>query len=246
MILEACVNSAISAIEAERGGADRVELCENMAEGGCTPAFGSILFARKQVNIDLFVMIRPRSADFLYSSGEFEIMKEDVLIAKKLGANGVVFGILNPDATIDKSRMAVLAKLARPMRITCHRAFDMTTDPFKALETLIELGFERILTSGQSETVLSGASLIQQLIRHAKERIIIMPGGGIKEHNLREVIKATGANEYHMYLPKSVPSQMTYRRKNISMGRIDIPEYESTLIDAEKILKAKEIMKENF
>ena len=140
MILEACVNSALSAIEAQKGGADRVELCENMADGGCTPSAGAIWFARQRLQIGLFVMIRPRGADFLYNHEEFEIMKEDVRMAKELRADGVVFGILNPDGTIDTEQMGQLAELARPMGITCHRAFDMTHDPFEALGDLIRLG----------------------------------------------------------------------------------------------------------
>ncbi len=245
MILEACVNSAISAVEAEHGGADRVELCENMADGGCTPGYGSILFARKQLKIDLFVMIRPRGADFLYSAGEFEIMKNDIRMVKKSGANGVVFGILNPSGAIDKTRMEILSELSRPMSITCHRAFDMTADPFQAMEDLINLGINRILTSGQRENALLGASLIKNLISKAKGRICIMPGGGIKEHNIKEVITTTGANEFHVYLPKSVHSQMTFTRPNINMGRTNSREYESTIIDTERIKRVKEIIKMN-
>jgi copper homeostasis protein len=149
MILEACVNSAISAIEAQKGGADRVELCENLHDGGTTPSAGSIILARKHLHTGLFVMIRPRGGDFLYSSDEFEIMKSDIRMAKELGADGVVFGILLPGGTIDVERMKILSDLARPMGITCHRAFDMTADPFQAMEDLIGLGIDRILTSGQ-------------------------------------------------------------------------------------------------
>jgi copper homeostasis protein len=184
MILEACVNSAISAIEAQKGGADRVELCENMMEGGCTPSAGAIQLARQHLTIRLFVMIRPRGADFCYSDEEFEIMKHDVLIARESGADGVVFGILQSDGTIDEDRMAQLSELARPMGITCHRAFDMTSDPFEAMETLISLGIDRILTSGQSDSALDGAPLIRNLIERAKGRIILMPGHGVKVHNL--------------------------------------------------------------
>src|SRR5512138_1393956 len=164
MLLEACVNSALSAIEAQAGGADRVELCQNMPEGGCTPSAGAIRYARKELRIGLFVMIRPRGADFLYSDGEFEIMKEDIRVAKELGADGVVFGILKADGTIDRQRMEELIRLARPMGVTCHRAFDMTRDPFGALEDLIALGVDRILTSGQCDSALEGAPLIRQLI----------------------------------------------------------------------------------
>ena len=244
MILEACVNSAISAIEAQTGGADRVELCENMIEGGCTPSAGTILLARKKLDIDLFVMIRPRGADFLYSSDEFEIMKEDVLTAKTLGADGIVFGILKPDGTIDKERMAILADLARPMEITCHRAFDMTRDPFEALEDLISIGIDRILTSGQSDSALIGASIIKQLIQRSKGRIIIMPGHGIKEDNIDEVIKATGATEFHLYLPKQIPTAMQFLRNDVKMGKPDLSEYKITLVDRDRVRHARQIIAE--
>jgi copper homeostasis protein len=178
MIIEACVNSAVSAIEAQKGGVGRVELCENLHDGGTTPSAGSIFLARKNLQIGLFVMIRPRGGDFLYSDDEFEIMKEDIRVAKNLGADGVVFGILLPDGSIDTSRMKILIDLARPMGISCHRAFDMTADPYMAMEHLIDLGIDRILTSGQQPTAPEGAGLIRELIVRANERIIIMPGCG--------------------------------------------------------------------
>jgi copper homeostasis protein len=242
MLLEACVNSAVSAIEAQKGGADRVELCENMPDGGCTPSAGAIRFAREHLHIQLFVMIRPRGADFCYSTEEFEIMKQDVMIAKELGADGVVFGILLPDGTIDPERMAILSELARPMSITCHRAFDMTRDPVEALNDLIRLGIDRILTSGQNDSALEGAPLIRRLIDHAKGKIIIMPGHGIKEHNLKQVIRETGAHEFHLYLTKNVRSKMEFIREGVKMGKPELSEYDSILVDWEKIRKAKRIM----
>jgi copper homeostasis protein len=242
MILEACVNSATSAIEAERGGADRVELCENMLEGGCTPSAGSIKYARKHTQIGLFVMIRPRGADFCYNEDEFGIMKQDAVMAKELGADGVVFGILKPDGTIDKERMAQLAELARPMKITCHRAFDMTRDPFEAMEDLISMGIDRILTSGQSDSALSGAPLIRDLIGRSKGKIILMPGHGVKEHNLEEVIRATGADEFHLYLTKNVTTPMKYVRNNVKMGSSGHSEHEYVIVDRERIARAKEII----
>jgi len=242
MILEACVNSAISAIEAQKGGADRVELCENMAEGGCTPSAGTIKLARKYLHIGLFVMIRPRGADFLYSDNEAEIMQWDVKMAKELKADGVVFGILNPNGTIDKARMKYLEDLARPMGVTCHRAFDMTRDPFEALEDLVSIGVDRVLTSGQSDSALQGAPLIRQLIEKSRGRIVIMPGHGIKEHNLEEVIRATGAGEYHLYLNRKVDSGMQFTRSDVKMGRPESSEYEFTLADSQSIAKAKNIL----
>jgi len=242
MVLEACVNSAVSAIEAQLGGADRVELCAGMPEGGCTPSAGSIRIARKKLHIGLFVMIRPRGADFLYSGPEFDIMKEDVRLAKELGADGVVFGILQTDGTIDRERMAMLAGLARPMSITCHRAFDMTRDPFEAMETLIGIGIDRILTSGQADSALLGARLIRQLIIQANGRIILMPGHGIKENNLEQVIRETRAQEFHLYLTKKVRSGMEFIRDQVKMGQPGLPEYETVVVDRNKIKKAREIL----
>jgi copper homeostasis protein len=239
MIIEACVNSAISAIEAQKGGADRVELCENLHDGGTTPSAGAIRFARKNLHIGLFVMIRPRGGDFLYSDDEFEIMKEDIKVARELGADGVVFGILKPDGTIDLKRMKTLVDLARPMRITCHRAFDMTTNPFQAMEDLITLGIGRILTSGQQKTAPEGAALIGELINESNGRIIIMPGSGVKEDNIEELIWKTGATEVHIHLEKQQPSQMIFKQTNVYMGIPDQSEFEYTLTDWERIQKVR-------
>lgn len=245
MLLECCVNSAVSAMEAQRGGADRVELCENIADGGCTPSSGAILLARKYLKISLFVMIRPRGSDFLYSDTEFEIMQHDILVAKELGADGVVFGILTPDGRMDIHSMKKLMKLSRPMGITCHRAFDMTRDPFEALDDLMELGVDRVLTSGQAENALDGAPLIRNLIGLSHGRIVIMPGRGIKEHNLITVIRETGSTEYHMYLTNPVKSSMKFTREGICMGKPYLSEYEHIQVDATRVRKARELL-DNF
>ena len=239
MILEACVNSAISALEAQKGGASRVELCENLHDGGTTPSAGSIRFARKNLHIGLFVMIRPRGGDFLYSDDEFEIMQHDILTAKELGADGVVFGILLPDGTVDLERMRLLVNLARPMGVTCHRAFDMTADPFKAMEDLITLGLDRILTSGQQKTAPEGAVLIKELIERSAGRMIIMPGSGVKEHNVIALIRSTGATEFHIHLEKQQPSRMIYSKPGVYMGKPDQSEFEFTLTDSERIEKLR-------
>jgi copper homeostasis protein len=239
MVIEACVNSAISALEAQKGGADRVELCENLHDGGTTPSAGSIRFARENLNIGLFVMIRPRGGDFLYSDDEFEIMKEDVKVARDLGADGVVFGILNPDGTIDRERMKTLVDLSRPMSITCHRAFDMTADPFQAMENLVDLGIDRILTSGQQKTAPEGVELIGDLINKSNGRIIIMPGSGVKENNIEELIRKTGATEVHIHLEKQQTSQMIFKQPSVYMGKPDQSEFEYTLTDWERIQKLR-------
>ncbi|MBN1198213.1 MAG: copper homeostasis protein CutC [Bacteroidales bacterium] len=232
-------------MEAQRGGADRVELCENMADGGCTPSAGTIQLARTYLKISLFVMIRPRGADFLYSDDEFEIMQQDILMAKKLGADGVVFGILTSDGRIDGRRMEELVKLSRPMGITCHRAFDMTRDPFEALDDLMALGVDRILTSGQAGNALEGAPLIRKLITQSKGRILLMPGRGIKEHNLTAVIRETGAVEFHLYLTNPVKSRMTFLREGLWMGNPDQSEFEHIQVDATRVAQAREIL-DNF
>lgn len=239
IFLEVCVNSVASALEAERGGADRVELCENMADGGCTPSTGTIMYAKQHMTIPVFVMIRPRSGDFCYSDDEFSVMKEDIRMAKELTADGVVFGILKRDGRIDQNRMHELTVLARPMGVTCHRAFDLTRDPFEALEDLISLGIDRVLTSGQSEHALKGAPLIHKLVLHAKGRVIVMPGGGIKEHNLSRVLTETGANEVHLYLTTPVRSRMEFTRTDVMMGHTGRSEYEYPLADAERIKRAR-------
>jgi copper homeostasis protein len=242
MLLECCVNSAVSAIEAQTGGADRVELCENMPEGGCTPSAGAIRLARERLHIGLFIMIRPRGADFFYNEEEFAIMKQDIQMAKELGADSVVFGILNPDGTIDRDRMQQLADLSRPMGITCHRAFDMTRNPFEALETLASLGIDRILTSGQSDSAIQGAPLIRELIKTAAGRIIIMPGHGIKEVNLEDAIQATGAKEFHLYLTKNIKTGMTFTRENVTMGNQGFSEFDHLVADQDKIRISKDIL----
>lgn len=236
IILEVCIDSVQSAIHAEKGGASRVELCDNLFEGGTTPSAGTIEVTRKNINIGLHVIIRPRGGDFLYSDLEFEIMKKDVLLAKQLGANGVVFGMLNADGTIDKDRNAVLVELAYPMSTTFHRAFDMTADPYQALEDIISLGMDRVLTSGQERTVPEGAELIAQLVEKAGDRIIILPGGGIDEFNIEKIVEATGVKECHVSGRKKVPSNMQFVNRRVFMGgELRLPEYEIAVTDPERI-----------
>ena len=241
MLLEVCVNSAMSAVEAQKGGADRVELCENLHDGGTTPSAGTIVTARRQLQIGLFVMVRPRGGDFLYSPKEFSIMEEDVRMARSSGADGVVFGILTADGRIDNLRMKRLVDLARPMGVTCHRAFDMTRDPLEAMETLITLGVDRILTSGQQPTAPQGADLIRQLVKQSHGRIIIMPGSGVKEHNIVDLIKKTGATEAHIHLDKMEPSRMKFRQTSVYMGKPEQSEFEYVITDREQIAAVRSI-----
>ena len=217
-LIEICLENAESVITAERGGADRVELCSSLFEGGLSPSLGTLIAARRHTHIPISAMVRPRGGDFCYSDIEYEIMKEEVRIFRENGADSIVFGILNPDGTVDKSRTAELISIARPLPVTFHRAFDMTRDPFEALETLVSLGVDRILTSGQEASVVEGLDLLSELIRRAGDRIIIMPGCGITERNFRKVDDTLHAREYHVYLPYEYESKMTFHPGHIYMG----------------------------
>ncbi len=235
ILIEVCVDSVESALAAQEGGADRVELCDNLLEGGTTPSAGMIALARKNLDIGLQVIIRPRGGDFCYSEIEFEIMQRDIETAKSLGVEGVVIGILTPEGRVDLERNQKLIELARPLNITFHRAFDMTRDPYEALEDLITLGVDRMLTSGQAFSVLEGLDLISELVAKAAGRIIIMPGGGT-ERNVKKVIAQTSVTEIHVIGPKAVDSPMQYRNPGVFMGgELRPPEYARLITDAEKI-----------
>ncbi len=234
MLIEACVDSVSSAIEAQRGGAGRVELCANLYEGGTTPSLGAIQAARRHLEIRLHVIIRPRGGDFLYSDVELDIMRSDVLRAGEAGADGVVFGILRPDGTIDLEHTGQLVELAGPMSTTFHRAFDMTADPYAALENLVELGVDRVLTSGQRPSAMEGADLLARLVKRAGDRLVVMPGVGIDAANIAELIQRTGALEYHVLARKRVSSLMAYRNPAVFMGTDpDSSEYVTSLTDVE-------------
>ncbi len=237
-LVEACVDSVEAAVAAQSAGAQRVELCADLLEGGCTPSAGTIQLARERLTIKLHVIIRPRGGDFCYSDAEFEVMKRDIAFCKQAGVDGVVIGILRPDGTVDRERTAELISLARPLSVTFHRAFDMTADPFSALETLIELGVDRILTTGQEASTLEGLDLIVELVRRAGERVIVMPGipGGISERNLRRILDATGIREMHTYVGAAVESGMRYRNPRVFMGgELRPPEYLLSVTDADRL-----------
>lgn len=209
--LEICANSLTSALTAEAAGAYRIELCDNLKEGGTTPSFAQVALARKYLNIKLYPIIRPRGGDFLYSDLEFEIMKIDIEQCSQLGCDGVVFGILTADGVVDRERCMALKQAAGHMDTTFHRAFDRCANPFEALEYIIEMGFSRILTSGLEANALSGAPLLASLIKQADDRIVIMPGAGIRPENLRQLIQLTGAKEYHTTAKRPFDSQMLFR-----------------------------------
>ena len=193
------------------GGADRIELCDNLSEGGTTQSYGAIKLCREKLDVALFPIIRPRGGDFLYSADEYEIMTQDVRLCKQLGCDGVVIGLLNPDGSIDVVRTKKLVELAYPMEVTFHRAFDRCRDPLEALEQLIQMGCTRILTSGQRPAAPDGAELIAQLVQKADDRIIIMPGSGVRKENIRALAEKTGAVEFHSSLRTKIEGGMQYR-----------------------------------
>jgi copper homeostasis protein len=242
--LEICVDSVESAINVQNAGADRVELCNNLIEGGTTPGYGAILSARNNLNIGLNVIIRPRGGDFLYTDLEYDIMRRDIDICGECGVDGIVLGILRSDGNIDVERTAKLIELAQPMSATFHRAFDMCSDPVQGLEDVIASGADRLLTSGQKDKAQDGAELISQLVGQAGGRIIIMPGSGINESNIAWIARVTGAKEFHLTGRKVIDSEMVFRRQGISMGgATGIPGFSRMIADPEKIKSIINILK---
>lgn len=208
--LEICSNSSYSALQAQLGGATRVEFCQNLENGGITPSYGQIKRTRQLLNIGMHVLIRPRSGDFVYTDDEFEEMKMDIALCKKLGCDGVVIGVLLPDGRVDRKRNTILVELAKPMTVVFHRAFDRTSDPKQALEDVIALGFDRILTSGLRNTAAEGQELLKELILQAAGRIEIMPGAGVNAGNILEIIEHTKAVSIHSSAKVSIDSRMTF------------------------------------
>ena len=231
---EICANSAESCVAAQQGGAHRVELCASMPEGGTTPSWGEIRLARKLIDIRLHVIIRPRGGDFLYSPLEVDIMEE-------AGADGVVFGCLTPDGELDMPVMQRLMKAAEGMSVTFHRAFDYVARPAEVLEQLVELGVDRILTSGQQPSAPQGAELLAQLVKQAAGRIIIMPGCGVNESNIAELARKTGAAEFHFSARENRESRMRLRNPALSMGgAVQIDEYSHPVTTPERVRRTIE------
>lgn len=242
--IEICVDSPEGVIAARDGQADRVELCDNLYEGGTTPSIGSIKMARRVGGIKLHVIIRPRGGDFLYSDAEFDTMRIDVEAARTSRVDGIVIGLLTADGNIDKERTTELVTLARPMSVTFHRAFDVCRDPLTALEELIEIGVDRVLTSGQCADALSGAETIKKLVETAGDRITVMACGGIDETNAAEVVAATGAKEFHFTAFEEVASEMEYRNESVAMGSDDAAsEYLRRVTSAEKVSRTVQAAK---
>lgn len=239
MILEICANSLQSALAAQTGGADRIELCDNMAEGGTTPSFATIVKARELLRIQVYPIIRPRGGDFLYDNLEFDLMWKDIELCKQTGCDGVATGLLKSDGSIDKKRTKLLVDLAWPLGVTFHRAFDRCADPFQALQDIIDCGCERILTSGQQPTAPQGADLIAQLIEKACGRIIIMPGSGVRENNIAALVRRTKADEYHSTAKTVVKSNMQFKNKLVTDNEAN--ELTISETDAEIVRRLREL-----
>jgi copper homeostasis protein len=231
-IIEIATSDFITTQAAVEGGADRIELCAALTEGGTTPSYGMVKKCREKFSVQLFPIIRPRGGDFFYTDEEYDIIKEDVLLCKNLGCDGVVIGFLKKDGTLPVKKIAALIQLAYPMEVTFHRAFDRCKDPFEAIEQLIQIGCTRLLTSGQQPAAPQGIELIAQLVKAADERIIIMPGSGVRKENIKELAQKTGATEFHSSLRSKQKSRMEFIHPAFSKSE---ESYTNPAIDVEDV-----------
>ncbi len=234
MILEIAVFNIQSAIVAADAGADRIELCENPADGGTTPSYGYLKTAREKIFISIFPIVRARGGDFFYTDEEFAMMKKDALLCKDLGFEGIVIGLLNKDATVNIEKTKRLVDLAYPLEVTFHRAFDRTKDALQSLEDIIDCGCQRILTSGQVPNAFDGKDLIKKLIEQADDRIIIMPGSGVRSNNIKELADYTGATELHSSSRKNISSEMEFANEEMNETLMNIS------VDEDEVKKMKE------
>jgi len=218
ILLEICCGSIDDAIQAQAGGADRVELCSAMFLGGLTPSIGTLQEAKRRLKIPLIAMVRPRSGGFCYTDAEFATMERDAEAAIEAGAEGVVFGILKQDGRIDQRRCSRLRRIIGKRQAVFHRAFDVTPDPFKALEQLIDLGITRVLTSGQKDSAAEGAELIAKLVKRAGKRIEILPGGGIGPHDINDIVRCARCRQIHMTAWGKVQDHSTHANREITFG----------------------------
>ena len=242
--LEICCYTAESAILSEKAGADRIELCDNFSEGGTTPSYGTIKYLTKKLSIPLHVIIRPRGGDFLYDNAAFEIMRQEVIDMKKLGVHGIVFGVLTATGEIDVERSQEILELAAPMDQTFHRAFDMTKNQLASLEKLKLLGVNRVLTAGGKNNANEGIGLLSKLVEAAENQLIVMPGGGINEKTIGEIIQRTGASGFHASAKTFVKSKMNFHNPAIKMGKSDhIDEYKKISVNAQQIYTMNKILK---
>jgi copper homeostasis protein len=236
VLVEACVDAIDAAIEAERGGAGRLELCGELLQGGVTPSAGLIGAVRDRVEIPLFVLIRPRTGDFLYSADERLVMLRDIVIAKSLGADGVVVGALTSDGDVDIDTTRTLIDAARPLRVTFHRAFDFARNQAEALDALLMLGVDRVLTSGGASSALDGAAALKRLVARAGDAMTILAGGSITAANVADVVRLSGVREVHLRAAVRVDSAMTHRRSGVTLARPQAPsDYERVVASADEL-----------
>lgn len=243
-ILEACVDSVESALAAARGGATRLELCSNLIIGGTTPSPWLFKEIREKIDIRIHALIRPRFGDFCYTDSEFSIIRHAVEDFGKMGAEGVVIGILKPDGTMNMEQMKELMYAAGDMSVTLHRAFDVCADPFETMEQAIELGIDTILTSGQENVCLKGAGLLKELVERSQGRITIQVGSGVNAGVIREIYPLTHAHAYHMSGKVTLDSEMKYRKQNVNMGLPTLSEYEIWRTEEAYIREAKKVLEE--
>ncbi|MBU3129238.1 copper homeostasis protein CutC [Clostridium tagluense] len=241
-ILEVCVDSVESAMEAVKGGANRLELCSALIIGGTTPNINLFELIKEKTNIKVNILIRPRYGDFCYTEDEFEIMKRDIQMFKKAGASGVVIGILKPDGTLDIDRMKELIEVAEGMHITLNRAFDVCINPFTTLEEAKKLGISSILTSGQKNKCTEGRELLKELVEKSEDKIEILIGSGINSGNVEDVIRYTKSYAVHTSGKMEIESNMKYRKEDISMGFPILSEYIILRTQSEEIAKVREIL----
>ncbi len=244
--LEICVDTLESAISAEKGGADSIELCDNLFDGGTTPSCGTLELAKERLGIDVHAIIRPRGGDFLYSDAELQIMRRDIVLAKEIGLDGVVFGVLTKDGAIDINITSELIDLAYPLSCTFHRAFDVCRNPLEDLERLIELRIKRVLTSGQAPTAIAGIEQLESFKSLAGNRTCILACGNLDEKNVAEVIQKTGVDYVHMTAFETVQSEMAYQNPHVGMGSPDRrQEYVRNVVSESFVRRISNIVRAN-
>ena len=241
IIIEVCCYNLESAINAQEAGADRIELCADRYHGGTTPSYGTMEVVRSRVKLPVFVMIRPRGGDFLYAREELDVMAHDIQMAKELGFNGVVMGVLKSDGAIDIEVMKHLIALARPLNVTFHRAFDLTPDPIKSMQELVSLGVDRLLTSGQHRSAFEGRDIIKTLVGLTEGKLEILPGAGITEDNVHELLRHTGVREIHVSASGTRASLMKFKTQEVLMGDND-SEYSVDVADKDRIRRFRELV----
>jgi copper homeostasis protein len=240
VLLESCVDSVASARVAESGGAGRVELCADLAQGGTTPSAGTISRCVEALHIPVVVMIRPRGGDFLYDSEELDVMRRDIRTARTLEADGIACGVLRADGTVDIDAMRLLLDEAGPLAMTFHRAFDATSDLSRSLDALLALGIPRVLTSGGRSTAVEATATIRDLVRHAGDAITIMAGGGVRANNVQGLVAGTGVREVHARIVNRTESAMSFRAASLGIARTFVPDAYAT--DATSLEGVRELV----